>query len=509
MSIPKSPRQIMINLMYLVLTVLLALNISAEILNAFFVVDKGLKKSNEIIGLTNTSILNNLKGQAEVYKEHAPLVEASEKAILLTGELKEYINDLRENLIKASGGYDLKGDDPSLPKNKKDKDVTTRLLVDEKLGEALKAKMDSTRTQLLALITEEEREKIALQLPLKIEDDPKKLNGLSWSEYNFKQMPVAAVLPLFSKWENDAITAETVILNHFIAKTNQVLVFDEFEPVISGKKGYIFKGEEYTADVFLSARSSQVDNVAIRIDGKLYSAREGKALFKEMASSNGSKVHQVEIVVTHPFTKKKKSYKKTFSYEVGERSVAVSATKMNVFYLGVENPVEISVAGAANRDLDVKIRGGNGTIQSVRNGQYVVKVNKETENCEINIKGAGYNETRKFRVKKIPDPFAYLGKSKGGRMSAAEFKAHEGPRPVLKNFDFEATCRILGFELARVPKKGDARTIINPTGRYGRDGMQLRDAASRGDKYFFSNIKVKCPGDSRGREINSMAFTIR
>ena len=70
MSIPKEPRQLMINLMYLVLTAMLALNVSAEIINAFFVVDKGIKKSNDIVGTANEAMINAIAKQVKAYPQY-------------------------------------------------------------------------------------------------------------------------------------------------------------------------------------------------------------------------------------------------------------------------------------------------------------------------------------------------------------------------------------------------------------------------------------------------------
>ena len=112
-------------------------------------------------------------------------------------------------------------------------------------------------------------------------------------------------------------------------------------------------------------------------------------------------------------------------------------------------------------------------------------------------------------MKRIPDPVAKLGRKKGGTMSPAEFRAQEGVLWALENFDFEAQCKILGFEMARVPKKDDAKIEKNSGGRFRGGAVTIKDAAKRGDTYFFSDIKAKCPGDIHGRELNPMVFKIR
>lgn len=94
-------------------------------------------------------------------------------------------------------------------------------------------------------------------------------------------------------------------------------------------------------------------------------------------------------------------------------------------------------------------------------------------------------------------------------MRVAEFRVHPGIRPHLENFDFEARCKISGFELTRQPKSGDVTTETNRSGTYSGATKRLVEAARRGDTYYFDKIKVRCPGDTYGREMNGMIFKIK
>lgn len=510
MSLPKDPRQLMVNLMYLVLTALLALNVSAEIINAFFLVDKGISKSNEVVSLTNSSMFKSLEEQAKAYPNFRPLKAKAEKVQGIVDSFVEQVKQLRERLIAESGGYDLEGTDPSLPKRKKDKDVTTRLLVKQGLGDTLQQQILDTRAQLLAILEKpEEQEKIAGNIPLDIVPVPKDKEPATWSFYNFQQMPIAAVLPMLAKFENDARISESAMLNYLMGKTRREIVWDEFTPVVSAPKGYIIRGEDYTSEVFLSARSTQVSNMKILIDGQPYSVKDGKAQFKRKANRLGTESYTVEIQLVNPLTKKRESYKETFKYEVGERSLTVSATKMNAFYVGVDNPVEVSVAGANSNDIRVSVKGGGATISKVNNNNYIVKVKKRTDKCVLTVSAKGFSDSRTFRVKKIPDPIVKLGKKTGGNITKAEFIAHEGVIPDLGDFLFDARCKVLGFELARVPDRDSPQIQKNGGNRFRGKALTIKNAAKRGDSYFFSDIKVMCPGDIVSRDVNSMAFKIK
>ena len=516
MSIPKEPRQLMINLMYLVLTALLALNISAEVMNAFFTLNKGIAQSNVIVENTNSTLLTNIDKQAQAYKN-----EVNDKWLAQAKQVKEtadefynYVEDLKKELFAAAGGPSEK--DPSKPVKIKDKDVTTRLLVgvDGKQGKGfeLEKKIRDTRAKMESLV--ENDPGVLAAMPLGIDDEAVKNSDKSnWTEYNFLQMPVAAVFPILTKFQNDARASSTTVLNHILGKVaGEDIKFDSFEPVVSAVKGYVIKGERYTADVFLSAFSTSAgDNTRILVNGASLPVKDGKATYETGTSQIGAKSYNVEIQVMNPLTKEVKSYKKAFEYEVGERSVTVSADKMNVFYIGVENPISVSAAGAPSNDVQVTINGGGGTIKKVGSANYMVEVKTPTDQCVINVSApsVGLKDSKLFRVKRIPDPVARLGKESSGLMGNGEFKAQSGVGAFLDNFDFDAICRIQSFTLTRVPPRQDPIVAENEGPRYQTKADNLVKAAKPGDVYYFDDVKARCPGDSAGRKINSMVFKIR
>lgn len=516
MSIPKEPRQLMINLMYLVLTALLALNISAEVMNAFFTLNKGIAQSNVIVENTNETLLTNIDKQAQAYKNEVndQWLSKAKEVKSTADDFYNYVEELKKELFEAAGGPSEK--DPSKPKRIKDKDVTTRLMVglEGKPGKGyeLEQKIRDTRAKLEGLV--EKDPGVLSAMPLNIDDEAvKNSDKANWTEYNFKQMPVAAVFPILTKYQNDVRASSTTALNFILGKVaGEDIKFDSFEPVVSAVKGYVIKGERYTADVFLSAFSTSAgDNTRILVNGSSLPVKDGKATYETTTSQIGSKQYNVEIQVTNPLTKEVKSYKKTFEYEVGERSVTVSADKMNVFYIGVENPISVSAAGASSNDLQVSINGGGGTIKKVGSANYIVEVKTQTNECVVTVNAptVGLKDTKLFRVKRIPDPVARLGKESSGLMGNGEFKAQAGVGAFLDNFDFDAVCKIQSFTLTRVPPRQDPIVVENEGARYESKASNLINAAKPGDVYYFDDVKARCPGDSAGRKINSMVFKIR
>ncbi|MDP4710469.1 MAG: gliding motility protein GldM [Saprospiraceae bacterium] len=514
MSIPKEPRQLMINLMYLVLTALLALNVSAEVMNAFFTLDKGIKNSNDIVQNTNQTILNNIQKQAQAYDndQNKAFLAAASQAEDLTEELVAYVEAIKTELYEAAGGDDPKH--PGQPKRIKDKDVTTRMFVGDTganngKGFELEKKIRDTRDVLLQLVDNDPS--LAESIPLKIDETALEKSGAkSWTDYNFKQMPVAAVFPLLTKIQNDAKASATAILNHFLGKVSgEEIKFDAFEPVISARKGYIIRGETYNADIFLSAYSTSAgDNTRISVNGANLPVKDGKAVYNASPDAIGAKKYNVKIDVTNPLTGEIKSYAKEFEYEVGERSVAVSADKMNVFYIGVDNPVSVSAAGISSNELSVSIDGGGGTIKKVGSNNFVVNVTNPGD-ATINVAGGGMRDSKLFRVKRIPNPEARLSNSNGGNMGSGEFKAQAGVGAFLDNFDFDAKCSVVGYELVYAAKRADVVIVENEGARYTDASQKLVAMAKPGDTYYFNNVRASCPGDKVSRKINSMVFTIR
>ncbi|MEO1437144.1 MAG: hypothetical protein AAFV80_16500, partial [Bacteroidota bacterium] len=226
MSIPKEPRQLMINLMYLVLTALLALNVSAEVMNAFFQIDKGLKATGEIVASNNEQVLSNIAKQAEAYKkpENDQYLANAQKANKLSKEFVDYIGGIRDELFEGAGGEDPKN--PGKPKRKKDKDVTTRLLVmgdpatpeDDGYGFEIEKRVAELRTELLDLVDNDTA--LVSSLPLGIEKLPEKTDKTSWADYQFRQLPVAAAFPILGKLQSDAKASASAVLNHLFKKVS-------------------------------------------------------------------------------------------------------------------------------------------------------------------------------------------------------------------------------------------------------------------------------------------------
>lgn len=519
MSIPKEPRQIMINIMYLVLTALLALNVSAEIFNAFKVVDKSMVKSNQALDDANGKLPQAIKDGAKKRESLATYAERVEPTRQYAQELDSYIQNIIDTMIVTTGEYmaDRETGQPTDQlKGEKDKDITTRMLVDAGVGEELKAKILEYRVKFLSLLDTADVATYGDDIALDIDDQTwQRRKKKSWSEMNFNHMPLQAALPILRKFQNDVKNSEATILNYLANKvgTTTDVVLDKFTVVSAAKKSYVIRGEQYEADIFLSAfaGADSKTGISITVDGRALPVdADGVAKYTASASSVGIKKYSANINVLNPVTNETQSFKKEFEYEVGERSVSVSATKMNVFYMGVENPVSVSAAGVPSNQVNVSMSGG-GSISRRGDGTFAVTVNSPTRKDEfvyVNVTAPGLSAKSPFRVKRIPDPVAKLSSSMGGVMGSGEFKAQRGLFAVLENFDFDARCEIVGYRVVRVPRRQDPMPAANRGGPFGGEAKGVVDQAKAGDTYYFEDVKAKCPGDASTREINQLVFKI-
>ena len=504
MSIPKEPRQLMINLMYLVLTALLALNVSAEVMNAFFSLDKGLKSSRTIVENNNDQLMASIDKQADAYRNESneKYRKNAKEAQNVANEFTAYIETIRKEVFDLGKGPSK--NDPTIPMDIRNKDVTTRYFINENKGKEIEDKINETRQKLLALADNDKSVETAL--PLMVEELPANSPSKNWPEFKFKQMPVAAVFPILGKMQSDAKNSATAILNFCAKKVGgEDIKFDRFTPAVSAEKSYVISGDRYVADVFLSAFSSSADNISINVGGSNLPLKDGIARYETSTSGVGERTFKVSINVKNPLTGQTENFSKDFKYEVGQRSVAVSLDKMNVFYIGVDNPISVSAAGVSSNDVRVSASGV--TVSAQGGGKFNVRATTPGE-AKLTVSGGGASQTFNYRVKRIPDPAPRLGKYKGGQLGNGEFKAQGGISAVLENFDFDAKCDMVGFEFTYYPKRQDPIVVSNSGARWGGQAADMVNKAKPGDAYFFDDIKCKCPGDIAARNIGSIAIKI-
>jgi hypothetical protein len=194
--------------------------------------------------------------------------------------------------------------------------------------------------------------------------------------------------------------------------------------------------------------------------------------------------------------------------DLDDGTLAIAADKMNVFYIGVDNPITVAASGVSSKNISVTAT--DATIKKVDEGHYSVACNKPGKvGVTVTNKSTGKTKTVDFRVKRIPDPVVKLGNRVSCMMQSGVFGAQVGLVAALDNFDMDFRCNIQSYTLYYVRKRSDPVEMQGSGGRF--TGM-VRNAILRakpGDQYTFTNVKVRCPGDVTGRIVNSLSFNIR
>ncbi len=521
MSIPKQPRQLMINLMYLVLTALLALNVSAEIFNAFRVVDDGLRKSNSALDEANNKVPAEVDKLAR--KDEVNLRKYADRAAptrALSREFTEYVQAIIDTMVHQTGGYEtVPNTGVTHLKGEKNKDITTRLMVGRNpaansgKGAELEKKIVETRSKFLEFIDPEDRAGFMPKVSMNIDSAWRNTKKKNWAHFNFYQMPLGATLPILDKLQNDAKSTEAAVLNYLMSKVGgEDIRFDKYQVVSAPKKGYIISGERYEADLYLSASSSNVGtNMTALVNGSPVPVVDGVAKYSVVPSGIGVKKYAVRFSVMNPVTNETTTAENEFEYEVGERSVTVSAAKMNVLYKGVDNPIEVSAAGVSSNQINVSFEGP-GSIRRNSDGTYTLNLENSARpgtNGTVVVSAAGNSARKVFRIKAIPDPIPRIGGIRENRVGNGEFKAQLGIAAVLENFDFDAKCDIAGYTVTRVARGEDLVEAPNPGSRFSGEGLRIKDMAKPGNSYIFTNIRCKCPGDEVNRKLSDIYVLIQ
>jgi gliding motility-associated protein GldM len=482
----ETPRQKMIGIMYLVLMAMLALNVSNTVLDAFKTVRDGLEKSNENMDGRLKFIMTLFKN----YYDNAPKkaeenFKKAQEAKKIGDGIVEEIEKLKKELI--GGEYDDLGD----LKKRDDLGISHKELVEKKKGEVLQKKIEEAGKKLAALIAQTPKS-IGLELDWpKI--NPSTKTSQTWADYNFGEgKPLTSTITLLSKFQNDAKNAEAYVISKLYQETTGGGVVDSYRAVAVAKSSYILAGQTYEANVFLTAGSSSIP-ITATVNGSTLPNENGMGMYKAGSSKEGLYKWSGTVSFKDPTSGEIKSFTTDpIEYQVAKPSAVVSPDKMNVFYMGVDNPVSVSAPGIPKEKLKISVTGGS---VSGSNGSYIVKVNggKEatvTVSAEIEKGKTQVLGATKFRVKTVPDPLAQFAGVTSGPVSRSAANNVSILNAELDNFDFALKFRVTKFNVFISKPGQDPIFYSSPDGSFT---SQIRAAVSKlspGDAVSFSSITV-------------------
>jgi len=529
---PETPRQKMINMMYIVLTAMLALNVAAEVLEAFRLIDSSLIHTLSAVDMKNQQIYSSFE---QAYLENPTKVEEwkkkADEAQRISKEFNNYISDLKEKLVVYSGSELVSPENPYDPgtfnlittqgdtleiKKEDDLNGTSEFMIKQKNAEDLRAKINTYKNELVALLNDDEvdlKESIlkALETADPAESASKVGDKKTWESVHFENMPMAAILTVLSKTQIDVKNSESNVLNYLYSQIDAgSFKFNKLGARVIANSNVVFQGEPYVAEVFLAAEDT-TQQPQIFINGKPVEVSEGKAIYKGGTNEPGIFKWSGLIKYKTPdgiF----KDYKFEQEYQVTKPSITMSATRMNVFYKGLDNPFDIA-SGIPKEDLQVEMTNGkvakSGDTFLIRPTELDEQGRRTKVSVYANVGGTRkLIGTTDWRVKKVPDPVAQVAGISGGDIRKERLQVEDGVMAVLEDFDFDFKYKVTEFEIQTTIAGGYIDRKTSKSNRFSPEQKEQLKRVQPESIVYISNIKA-IGDDGSTRDLDPISFKVR
>lgn len=500
-----SPRQKMINLMYVVLMAMLALNVSSDVLKGFVLVDEKLTLSTENSALVNEEVYKRFEQQ---YKANPAKVKTwYDKAMDVRGMTDSLYNMLEELKLAIVSKSDGKDADVRNIRNMEDLEAATQVMLAPGVGRGkeLHDAIVQYRERIMGMLDDEaQRRLVSSNLDTEVPAEASAM-GKNWQEYMFESMPTAAAVTLLTKLQNDIRYAEGQVIhgleNNIDVKDVRVNQLNAY--VIPGSRTVV-QGGKFSAQIIMAAVDTTrrptiyIGGQEIKNDNGIYETvcgRTGDFTLKgfiETLNGEGEKVRR-------DFEQK---------YTVVAPSATLSADIMNVLYAGYDNPISVSVPGVPTNHVGLTMTGGN--LKQTSPGHYVAvpaNVGGEAE-FTVTANQEGRNQVMgkfKYRVRKLPDPTAYIpaGENRfmGGKLSKQQLMAAEGIGAAIDDGLLNIPFRVKGFETVFFDNLGNAVPEVSGGAGFTDRQKNMMRGLSRGKRFFITKIRAQGP-DGIERTLN-------
>lgn len=510
-----SPRQKMINLMYIVLTAMLALNVSSDVLNGFTLVEDGLKRTNSNVSDRNAALYMQLEEFTRQNPQKGkPWLDKAADVRRQTLSLYKYIDSLKLAIVRDADGVDGKVDNIL---NQDNLEASSKVMVTYGNGAKLERRLAAYRKYIAAYIADPKKQ-AAIQKALATEPVLQKgsMIKVPWVSGMFENMPVVASVTLLSKLQNDLLFAEGEALQTLVASVDagdvRVNKLDAF--VIPNSK-LVMRGGKYSADIVLAAVDT-TQRPAIFVNGRQLPANT--RTYEFMAGQTGTFTYSGYLDVTRGDGTTSR-YPFQSDYTVIEPTATVSATMMNVLYAGINNPISISVPGVAQNAVSATMTNGSLTRSGDHWNAHPTRVGAE---CVITVTATleGRSQTvstSTFRVRKLPDPTAYIAykDSKGNE------NHYRGSKPFAKSLLLAADgldaaidddllnvhYSVVDFETIVFDSMGNAMPEKSAGARFSERQKTSFRRLSRGKRFYITRIRAKGP-DGIVRDLSPMEVIV-
>ncbi|MBT6672900.1 MAG: gliding motility protein GldM [Lentimicrobiaceae bacterium] len=545
----ETPRQKMIAMMYLVLTALLALNVSKEILDAFLVVNKSMESTNESVAVKTREKYTQFENQYNLNTNKvSPFWERALNVQTEANQLIDYLDYLKYKVVQVSErkdsamimdlyyidtviyGHRKKVLDLALVPTKDKYDATTFYMIREnQTGEAwkLSERMQVYRDTILNVMgLPANSRKVGLITNMDgITYRDADGNKQSWEMHNFYHTILAADITIFNKIIAEVRTAEFNALNKLYASVSEKdFKFDNVAARVIPKSTYVFKGQNYEAEVLVAAYDSKTQLDSKYVTGtdkwketdvnraKTVDGEEGTIKLKFNTKTEGLQKYAGIIEMRDPATDEIVEYPYNSSYFVAPPSLTVAPLKMNVFYIGVDNPISISAAGLSKNQIKPVIDMGK---LKKDGSNWIVRIDKKpksgamaTVSASADIDGKRMSLGKsEFRVKRVPSPTAEIAGMTDGQLDKNVFLASAAIIPNMKDFEFDLYFVVTSYTFATV-MNGDWLQKNVKGNVFSDEVKSIIRNGKRKQKYFFEKIQAKGP-DGTIRSLNPISLELK
>ncbi|HOP42460.1 MAG: gliding motility protein GldM [Flavobacteriales bacterium] len=541
-----SPRQKMINMMYLVLTALLALNVSKEILDSFVTVNNGLENTKATLKEKMDETYGTFAQYAsENQAKYGTSYAAAQGIQTSASELITYIDQIKGEVIAKTEGYEsvdqAYANDTVINlkyiEKKDNYDVITEVMIGPepatpKEGEFtardLRTRLEAFRDKLKQAAGNNEVLIASIDQTFSFPDEKEAGDTgpkTSWESKNFYHVPLAAGVTILSKLQGDIRNMENETVNHLLGSVEQKsFKFNTLTPIVKPLSSYVTVGGKYQADIFMGAYDNQnppevyicgpgatIDTLKKEIVGEAIKLPMDGAMAKLEQGAARAGLNTVRgIIKFKPVGGEAETRIFETVYEVAQPNLVVSPSKMNVFYRGVDNPVTISVSGFSDKDIQPSV--SNGSLSKGGEG-WVVRPGKDRE-CIVTATVTNPDGSKKtmqgnpFRVKNVPNPTPYFaGKSVDDEtIKKAELTASQGVIAKMVDFEFDLRFEVVEFKVTMIVSGTPIEKYTKGPALSG-EMKEMFQKAKPGQKVYIEGIKAKGP-DGTIRSLGSLSFKV-
>ncbi|MCC6817310.1 MAG: gliding motility protein GldM [Bacteroidia bacterium] len=508
-----SPRQKMINMMYLVLIALLALNVSREILKSFHLFELSYFNANQSIEKRNEDIMVQLSLLARDDKSKARAKEWYDLALetrKISAEFCQYVESVKKEVELLGGGREERKKDESIPELKRPDEMEVNAHYFQSSGKdngtKLQLKINETREKLLGML-KNVRNSQGVIATLRSTSQLKAIDPLSnemekktWVNTYLVEAPMAGVMTLLSKTQNDCKNLESDVLAVLSENVNiNTLIKDGQMAVIIPQSQNVLSGEYFDANIALMSYDTKVESV-MRVNGQLIDVKNGIGHIRIPAKGTAS--HQIfaEIESIDPQTGKSMVVKsEPIEWNSYEGSAAISADNMNVLFFGLENPLSISVPGITPENINVSSTNGI-QLRKVGPGKYLASVSGSAREGKVIVNARMQDGTFKsmgtmsFRLKSVPEPKIKFGSLEQGTHERSNLMSQNFIYAVLEDFYFKGVSyKVKSYQAHLVTKKIGNSRDENIVGNSTQIVKEMLKGARSGDVLYFNAIKVQGP----------------